>query len=74
MGRIYIKYIGRWAEEGAVHHSAHVPQKLFLGSQNLGQLSSLGMRGLPAQPSQSTQGGVVCRESRSLGSTRACAF
>lgn len=74
MGRIYIKCIRRWAGEGAVHHSAHVPRKLFLGARILGRLPLLGMRGLPAEPSQSTQGGVVCSESRSLGATRACGF
>lgn len=72
--RIYIKCTRPRAGAGAVRHSAHVHRKLFHGSPTVGQLPLLGMRGLPAEPSQSAQGGVVCRGSRSLASNQGVRF
>lgn len=74
VGRIYIKCVRRWAGAGGVLHSAHVHRKLFFGPPTLVQLSLPGMRSSPAEPSQSTQGGVVCRESRSVVPTRSWGF
>lgn len=65
VGRIYIKCVRRWAG-GGVLHSAHVRRKLFFGPPTLVQLPLPGMRGSPAGPSQSAQGGVVRGESRSV--------